>query len=67
MAAMAKKEMGHGPFEGTIIVFRARRADWFRIIRWDVSGLVMSWKALDQGKCKSPPITEVDSGFRTVG
>lgn len=58
LAALAKEELGHDPFAGTIIVFRARRADRVRIIAWDGSGLVMLWKALDQGKFKWPPITD---------
>ncbi len=58
LAAVAKEALGQDPFAGTVIVFRARRADRIKIIVWDGSGLVMLWKALDEGAFKWPPITD---------
>lgn len=58
LAALAKETLGQDPFSGTVIVFRARRADRVKIVAWDGTGLVMLWKALDQGSFKWPPITE---------
>ena len=43
LAAVAKEALGQDPFAGTVIVFRARRADRIKIIVWDGSGLVMLW------------------------
>jgi len=58
LAAVAKEALGQDPFSGTVIVFRARRADRIKIIVWDGSGLVMLWKALDEGAFKWPPISD---------
>ena len=58
LAALAKEALGQDPFSGTVIVFRARRTDWIKIIVWDGSGLVMLWKALDEGAFKWPPISD---------
>lgn len=58
LAALAKEALGQDPYSGTVIVFRARRADRVKIIAWDGSGLVMLWKALDQGAFKWPPISD---------
>lgn len=58
LAALAKT-MGHDiAVPGTVVVFRAKRADRVKIIAWDGSGLVMMWKALDQGAFKWPPVSD---------
>jgi hypothetical protein len=44
LAAVAKEVLNQDPFSGTVIVFRARRADRIKLIWWDGSGLVMLWK-----------------------
>ncbi|MFY8031238.1 MAG: IS66 family insertion sequence element accessory protein TnpB, partial [Devosia sp.] len=46
------------PFAGTVIVFRSRRADRIKLITWDGTGLVMVWKALDDGAFKWPPVVD---------
>ena len=58
LAAVAKEALGQDPFTGTVIVFRARRADRIKIIVSDGSGLVMLWKALDEGAFRWPPISD---------
>ncbi len=35
LAAVAKEALGQDPFSGTVIIFRARRADRIKIIVWD--------------------------------
>lgn len=58
LAALAKT-MGHDlAVPGTVVVFRAKRADRVKVIAWDGSGLVMLWKALDQGGFRWPPISD---------
>jgi transposase len=39
-------------------VFRAKRADRIKILVYDGTGLVLYWKALDQGAFKWPPISD---------
>jgi len=58
LAALAKEVLGQDPFSGTVLVFRARRADRVKLVVWDGTGLVMVWKALDEGSFKWPPISE---------
>jgi transposase len=58
LAALAKEALKQDPYAGTVLVFRARRADRIKILVWDGTGLVLYWKALDQGAFKWPPISD---------
>ena len=58
LAALAKEGLGQDPFSGTVLVFRAKRADRVKIVAWDGSGLVLLWKRLDEGVFKWPPVTD---------
>jgi transposase len=58
LAALAKEAFGQDPFAGTVLVFRAKRADRVKIVAWDGNGLVMLWKRLDQGAFKWPPVAD---------
>jgi transposase len=55
LAALAKEALQQDPFSGTVLVFRAKRADRVKVVAWDGSGLVMLWKRLDEGAFKWPP------------
>ena len=55
LAALAKEVLEQDPFSGTVLVFRAKRADRVKLVAWDGSGLVMLWKRLDEGAFKWPP------------
>lgn len=58
LAALAREVLDQDPFAGTVIVFRSRRADRVKLIAWDGTGLVMVWKALDEGAFKWPPVVD---------
>ena len=58
LAALAKEALRQDPYSGTVLVFRAKRADRVKIVTWDGTGLVMLWKALDEAAFKWPPISE---------
>ena len=58
LAALAKEALQQDPFSGTVLVFRAKRADRIKVIAWDGSGLVMLWKRLDEGAFKWPPVSD---------
>ena len=58
LAALAKATLNQDPFSGVVLVFRSKRADRVKIVAWDGTGLVMLWKALDEGAFKWPPISE---------
>ena len=58
LAALAKETLAQAPFSGTILVFRAKRADRVKLLFWDGSGLLLVSKRLEQGAFKWPPITD---------
>jgi transposase len=58
LAALAKETLAEDPFSGTVLVFRAKRADRVKILFWDGSGLLLVSKRLEQGGFKWPPITD---------
>jgi transposase len=58
LAALAKETLGQDPFSGTILVFRAKRADRVKLLLWDGTGLMLVSKRLEQGGFKWPPIMD---------
>jgi transposase len=58
LAAVAKETLAQDPFSGTILVFRAKRADRLKLLFWDGSGLMLVSKRLEQGVFKWPPIID---------
>ena len=57
LAALAAEMLGEDPFSGVVLVFRAKRGDRVKIVRWDTSGLVLVWKRLEGGAFRWPPVT----------
>jgi transposase len=58
LAALAAEALGAEPFSGTVLVFRAKRADRIKILLWDGSGLVLVWKQLEGGAFRWPPVVD---------
>ena len=58
LAAVAERELGLDPHSGIIVVFRAKRGDRIKVLLWDGSGLVMSYKRLESGKFAWPKIQD---------
>lgn len=58
LAALVQSHLRHKPFDGAVYVFRAKRADRLKLIYWDGSGLVMSYKRLEQNSFKWPKVTD---------
>jgi transposase len=58
LAAIAKEVLAEDPFSGTVLVFRAKRADRVKILLWDGTGLVLVSKRLEQGVFKWPRIMD---------
>jgi transposase len=58
LAAVVQTALHHDPFSGTIYVFRCKRADRLKLLVWDGSGLVLTWKRLESGAFRWPPITD---------
>lgn len=47
LAALAQGTLKLDPFSGVAIVFRAKRADRIKILVWDGTGLVLTYKRLE--------------------
>ena len=58
LAALAQEVLAEDPFAGAVIVYRAKRSDRLKILVWDISGLVLVWKQLQQGSFRWPPIMD---------
>jgi transposase len=58
LVALAKEALNLDAFSGTVIVFRAKRADRVKILIWDGSGLALFWKRLESGAFKWPPVVD---------
>jgi transposase len=56
--ALAQQALAQDPFSGTVLVFRAKRADRVKLLFWDGSGLVLVSKRLEEGGFKWPPIMD---------
>ncbi|MFV1442977.1 IS66 family insertion sequence element accessory protein TnpB [Phaeobacter sp. JH20_30] len=54
MAAMVQSQLRQKPFDGSVYVFRAKRADRLKLIYWDGSGLVMAYKRLEDAASHGP-------------
>ena len=54
----AKETLAEDPFSGTVLVFRAKRADRVKILVSDGTGLMLVSKRLEQGAFKWPPIMD---------
>lgn len=58
LAAKAQQVIGQDPFSGHLFIFRGKRADYFKGLYWDGSGLWLIAKRLEQGHFVWPPIVE---------
>ena len=58
LAAVVQNELGLDPHSGIVVVFRAKRGDRIKILLWDGSGLVMTYKRLEEGKFAWPAVRD---------
>lgn len=54
LAALVQSHLQRDPFGGAVYVFRAKRADRLKLIYWDGTGLVMTYKRLEDNKFAWP-------------
>ncbi|WP_187428688.1 hypothetical protein ROLI_012080 [Roseobacter fucihabitans] len=47
LAAIFQNEFDLDPFSGAIFIFRSKRADRLKLIVWDGTGLVMTYKRIE--------------------
>ena len=58
LAALAQEVLAEDAFSGTVIVYRSKRSDRLKVLMWDMSGLVLVWKQMQQGSFRWPPIVD---------
>ncbi|MBU3031723.1 IS66 family insertion sequence element accessory protein TnpB [Paracoccus marinaquae] len=58
LAALVSSLLRKDPFTGTVFVFRSRRADRLKLLYWDGTGLVMTYKRLEDASFTWPAITD---------
>ena len=58
LAALVKNELKANPFTGTVFVFRSKRADRLKLLYWDGTGLVMTYKRLEEHTFTWPAIRD---------
>ena len=58
LAALIRNELDKDPFTGTVFVFRARRGDRLKLLYWDGSGIVMTYKRLEEHSFAWPEIRD---------
>jgi transposase len=58
LAAKVRDIIGADPFSGQLFIFRGKRADYFKGLYWDGSGLWLFAKRLERGRFVWPPIVE---------
>ncbi len=58
LAAWVQNELKQDPFTGTVFIFRAKRADRLKLLYWDGSGLVMTYKRLEDHRFAWPAIED---------
>ncbi|MXZ00089.1 IS66 family insertion sequence element accessory protein TnpB [Candidatus Poribacteria bacterium] len=58
LCALVQSVLREDPFSGTVFVFRAKRADRLKLVFWDGSGLVMTYKRLEDTSFVWPAIRD---------
>jgi transposase len=58
LAALVNNELAENPFSGTVFVFRSKRLDRLKLLYWDGSGLVMSYKRLEDHSFSWPVVKD---------
>ena len=54
LAALVQSHLRQKPFDGSVYVFRSKRADRLKLLYWDGSGLVMAYKRLEDNSFTLP-------------
>lgn len=58
LSALVQSVLRKAPFTGTVFVFRSKRTDRLKLLYWDGTGLVMSYKQLEDTSFTWPAIRD---------
>ena len=56
LAATAAGDLGLDIYSGVIVIFRSKRGDRLKMLAWDGTGLVLTYKRLEEGRFAWPRI-----------
>ena len=58
LAALVQSHLRQKPFDGSVYVFRAKRADRLKLLYWDDTGLVTTYERLEETTFAWPAIRD---------
>lgn len=58
LASVVEQQLGLDPHSGVVVVFRSKRGDRIKVLVWDGSGIVLTYKRLEQGKFAWPAVRD---------
>ena len=58
LSAIVMNEFDLNPYNGAILIFRSKRADRLKLIGWDGTGLVMTYKRIEGSGFVWPRMTD---------
>lgn len=58
LASVVEQQLGLDPHSGVVVVFRSKRGDRIKVLVWDGSGIVLTYKRLEQGKFAWPAVQD---------
>ena len=58
LTAAASLDLGVDIYSGVIVIFRSKRGDRLKILAWDGTGLVLTYKRLEEGRFAWPGIED---------
>jgi transposase len=58
LTAVVEQQLGLDPHSGVVVVFRSKRGDRIKVLVWDGSGIVLTYKRLEQGKFAWPAVQD---------
>ena len=58
LAAVVQNELKLDPHSGLTVVFRSKRGDRLKILVWDGTGMVLTYKVLEQGSFAWPKVQD---------
>lgn len=58
LALMVQTELKLDPHSGVTVIFRSKRGDRFKILVWDGTGMVLTYKVLEHGSFAWPKVQD---------
>lgn len=64
--ALVQSMLQQDPFSGHLFLFRSRRADFIKVLWWDVDGFAIFMKRLEVGVFRFPEVRFVDGKYEPI-